>query len=137
MRSYDPKDWYWVVGGDESRVFSSAVGDYIQPDAATYVAFLDDGNSPTRILNEAELGEVLRAANVPPFHRVSPYTIVTRLQAAGIAEIAMAALQQDPVAYARFFTAESRGGIDADATDVRAFLAAVGADVDAVLSPDA
>lgn len=65
-KAYDPKDWYWIVGGNEAQVFSSATGDYVQTNNAAYVAFLADGNLPTRIVSEAELGEVLASARVRP-----------------------------------------------------------------------
>ncbi len=51
---YTPEDWFWIVGGDESRFYSSA--------ARTYVDTLPEGRQFTRILNEAELWDVLRQA---------------------------------------------------------------------------
>lgn len=51
---YTPQDWFWVVGNDESRVYSSA--------ARAYVDMLPEGRQFTRILNEAELWDVLRQA---------------------------------------------------------------------------
>lgn len=59
MTDYDPKDWYWIVGGDESRVFSSARGGFFPVGDATYQAWLRGGGFPTRIASKAELGEVL------------------------------------------------------------------------------
>ena len=133
-KEYDPFDWYWIVDGS-GEVYSSRRSEYIPIGDTEYTAWINEGRAPTRIASYDELVDVLRAANVPPYHRVPTYTIVTRLQAAGLVEIAMAALQSDAVAYARFFTADSRGGIDADAADVRAFLSAIGADPDAILAP--
>lgn len=46
-----PQDWYWIVGGDESRAWSSAAGAYVSDYPADGV---------TRILNETELTDVLR-----------------------------------------------------------------------------
>jgi hypothetical protein len=66
MKNYDPKNWYWIVAGDETRVFSSATGNYVPANDATYVAWAADGTMPTRILNETELGEVLADARVRP-----------------------------------------------------------------------
>jgi hypothetical protein len=66
MKLYNPSNWYWIVAGDESRVFSSAIGNYVPADDATYLAWLADGTLSTRILNEAELGEVLADARVRP-----------------------------------------------------------------------
>ncbi len=59
MKFYDPKDWYWFVAGDLSKVFSSKTGDYVVVSNPTFVAWASDGTTPTSILNEAELGEVL------------------------------------------------------------------------------
>lgn len=55
-----PRDHYWIVAGDETRLWSSAARARVSPDDAGYVAFLDRGGLPTRILNEAELWDVLR-----------------------------------------------------------------------------
>jgi hypothetical protein len=66
MKIYDPRNWYWIVAGDETRVFSSATGNYVPANDATYIAWLADGTKPTRILNETELGEVLADARVRP-----------------------------------------------------------------------
>jgi len=49
--SYTPDNWFWIVGGDESRAWSSAAGAYV-PD------YPDD--QVTRICSEAELNDVLR-----------------------------------------------------------------------------
>lgn len=57
---YDPHNWFWIVGGDESRWYSSAAGSYVPPQQS----FLDAGNRPTKIANEAELWDVLAAAGI-------------------------------------------------------------------------
>lgn len=132
---YDPFDWYWIVDGSTIDVYSSRRAEYVPVDDMEYTAWMSEGRVSTRIALHVDLVDVLRKAGVPPYHRVPAYTIVTRLQASGLAEIAMGALQSDAVAYARFFTADSRGGIDADAADVRAFLSAIGADPDVILAP--
>lgn len=33
MTNYNPLDWYWIVGGDETKVYSSNAGDYVASDA--------------------------------------------------------------------------------------------------------
>ena len=48
---YNPRDWYWIVGGDESRYWSSAVSDW--------VSTLPNGAGVTRIDTEQNLSEVL------------------------------------------------------------------------------
>lgn len=55
MKIYNPNDWFWIVGGDGSRWWSSRAGAYIKPDQA----WLDSGGVPTRIASETELVEVL------------------------------------------------------------------------------
>lgn len=49
--SYDPRNWNWIVGGDESRAWSSAAGEYVTDFPADRV---------TRIASETELNDVLR-----------------------------------------------------------------------------
>lgn len=59
LPSYDPWNWFWVVGGDETKVYSSASGDYVAPTSAPYLAWVERGNVATKIATEAGLGEVL------------------------------------------------------------------------------
>lgn len=59
MKPFDPKNWYWHVGGDQTRAYSSASGNYVQVDDATFVAWKSDGTLPTPIDTEANLGAVL------------------------------------------------------------------------------
>jgi hypothetical protein len=56
MMAYSPRDWFWIIGGDESRAWSSALGAYV-------TEYPDD--RLTRILNEAELTDVLKAYGLP------------------------------------------------------------------------
>ena len=51
MNIYDPNDWYWIVGGDENRFWSSAT--------KAYVDTLPNDAGVTRIASEAELWDVL------------------------------------------------------------------------------
>lgn len=51
MQDYEPRNWNWIVGGDVSRAWSSAVGGWV----AQWPA-----DRTTCILNEIELSEVLR-----------------------------------------------------------------------------
>jgi Phage tail assembly chaperone protein len=59
---YNPVDWYWIVGGDASRVWSSARAAYVPVSDSTYSAWEVSGNVATSILNEDELASVLMAA---------------------------------------------------------------------------
>jgi hypothetical protein len=66
MKPFDARNWYWIVVGDETRVYSSSSGDYVPISNPAYVAWLADGTLPTRIANEVELGEVLAPHRVRP-----------------------------------------------------------------------
>lgn len=66
MTPFDPANWYWIVNGSTAQVYSSAAANYVPVANATYVAWLEAGNLPTRILNEAELGEVLAQYQLRP-----------------------------------------------------------------------
>lgn len=66
MKIYNPANWYWIVGGNETQVFSSAAGDYVPADDPAYLAWKADGTEPSRILNDIELGEVMANARVRP-----------------------------------------------------------------------
>jgi hypothetical protein len=57
MRNYDPLNWFWYIGGDESQSWSSAAG--------SYVTDIPDDVEPTRILSEDELTDVLAAYGLP------------------------------------------------------------------------
>lgn len=59
MKTYDPKDWYWHVGGDETKAYSSATGDFVQASDANFLEWKADGTAPTNIDTESNLGEVL------------------------------------------------------------------------------
>ena len=65
-KAFDPLNWYWIIGADETRVYSSASGDMVQVSNAAYVDWLSDGTLPTNIASKAELGEVLAPYSVRP-----------------------------------------------------------------------
>jgi hypothetical protein len=64
--TYDPQNWYWVVGSDTTRVYSSASGVYVPTRDDTYMAWLADGNTPTKIDSVPSLGQVLASARQRP-----------------------------------------------------------------------
>ena len=66
MKTYDPFNWYWVVNGSTTQVYSSATGGYVPVADATFVDWKADGTLPTNIASEAELGEVLAPYNIRP-----------------------------------------------------------------------
>ncbi|MER9170904.1 hypothetical protein NKI12_26835 [Mesorhizobium australicum] len=57
MIQYDPFNWFWIVGGDESRCWSSAT--------RAYVDTLPADAGVTRIASEDELADVLAAYGLP------------------------------------------------------------------------
>lgn len=59
MIIFNVANWYWTVGGDLTKVYSSKVGDYVLVSDVTYVAWLDAGGIPTVIDSEVSLGQVL------------------------------------------------------------------------------
>lgn len=64
--SFDPFNWYWIVGGSTTQVYSSAVGDYVPVADATYQAWIAPGRVPTAIDTEANLGQVLASYLLRP-----------------------------------------------------------------------
>jgi hypothetical protein len=71
-KPFRPRNWYWIVNGSTTQVYSSAVGNYVPVDNAAYVAWLADDNTPSRIATEASLGEVLASHSLRP----TPATIL-------------------------------------------------------------
>ncbi|WP_245418601.1 hypothetical protein [Mesorhizobium sp. WSM3864] len=80
--NYNPRDWSWIVGDDESRAWSSAAAAYVVPPPTENV---------TRIASEDELTDVLAVYGLPgPKVRV-PNSVSARqfklqLLAAGLLE---------------------------------------------------
>lgn len=56
---YTPSEWYWAVAGSTTQVFSSAAAAYVATNDPTYAAWLAAGGTPTKILIEADLWDVL------------------------------------------------------------------------------
>lgn len=100
MNEYSPFDWYWIVGGDESRFWSSAAGGYVES--------APDGAGFTRILNEEELSGVLAAyglhgpvALIPA--QVSAAQAKLALDAAGLLDGVEAMIAAHPVRAVRIW----------------------------------
>jgi hypothetical protein len=51
MMTYDPRDWYWIVGNDDSKYWSSK--------SSSYVTEKPKDHGVTKIDTEANLAEVL------------------------------------------------------------------------------
>lgn len=59
---YNPIDWYWIVGGNTSKFYSSKRNIYVAPTDADYVAWASGvTNAGTPIDSEASLAAVLQA----------------------------------------------------------------------------
>lgn len=59
MITFNPRAWYWFIGADASRVWSSAANAYVPATDAGFVAFAAAGNPVSRVGSEAELLEVI------------------------------------------------------------------------------
>jgi len=131
MREYVPRNWYWIVGGDESRFWSSA--------ACAWVQELPDGAGVTPIASDAELDEVLAAYGLlgPTARRMVRKSVVqARLIDAGLMDAAYAALTANSAHFARWF-APDHPEVYADDPDALALLAAIEADAESVMAPEA
>jgi len=71
-------DWYWIVAGDEANVWSSARHMLVPADDAAYLAWLEQGYSPSPIASMGELYDVL-ALQFPP-GSLTTYTASKRWQ---------------------------------------------------------
>lgn len=56
---FDPRDWYWIVGGDETRLWSTKAGSYVPATDADFLAWLEAGNVHTQIVSEEDLAGVI------------------------------------------------------------------------------
>ena len=99
MTPYSPDNWYWIVAGDESRVWSSKASAYVPADDATYQAWREAGGIPSRIASEQELADVLRPYGLfgpvlPHGFTVSMFQARAALMNAGLYETVDASMQQ-------------------------------------------
>jgi len=130
----NPFDHYWLVDERPGEVYASARQQYVPDTDPDYLARAADPVSPpSRVATEEELVEVLRRFGVPPYHQVSTFTLVGRLDAAGLLALAEAALDQDPSQKWRFSQATY---VDADHPEVIGLLTAIGANVAEMLAPE-
>lgn len=54
-----PFDWYWVVAGDETQVYSSKRHDYFLISDSAYVTWKATFGVPSHISTEAEMLSIL------------------------------------------------------------------------------
>ncbi len=65
---YNRSNWYWLVAGNTTQVYSSATGAYVPSTDATYEAWLASGGIPTRISADDMLKiqiDILEATQTP------------------------------------------------------------------------
>ena len=110
MMMYTPKDWYWIIAGDDRQVYSSARSAFVGVGDKAYKIWLAQGNVPTRIASMDELKDVLIAAgviNVP--QTISDRQFFQQLAIAGVIsqEEALAAVKTGdiPAALSGFIAA--------------------------------
>lgn len=65
MFKYTVTNWYWFVGSNRVRAWSSAQVDYVPASDPTFRAWLAAGNSPTVIPSAEDLAGLLSAQWVP------------------------------------------------------------------------
>jgi hypothetical protein len=59
-----PNDWYWVVAGDETQVYSSARDAYFPISDSAYITWKQAFCEPSRIPTEAEMLAILAAYGI-------------------------------------------------------------------------
>lgn len=57
--AFNKADWYWVVGEDETQVWSSATMSYIPQNTPAYVSWLSTGNFPIRIATKENMDTII------------------------------------------------------------------------------
>ena len=68
MKDYDPRNWYWFVGSDQSRAYSSAAGEFVPAGDAALGAWRADGTIPSSIASLDELAELLGGLSLRPLN---------------------------------------------------------------------
>jgi hypothetical protein len=58
--SYNPSNWYWVIGEDNENVFSSSTGKTVSVEDTDYQEWKKKNKYPSRIASWEELREVLQ-----------------------------------------------------------------------------
>lgn len=75
--TFNPSNWYWFVAGDTTKVFSSAIGNYVLVSDPTYQAWVTQGNRTSTIASEQELYDLLVSAGVDPGILLNTVTVST------------------------------------------------------------
>jgi len=136
FKTFDPFDWYWMIGASTTEVYSSKKMAAVTIDDADFVAFAN-GKPPayTAIDSMDSLIEVLRLYNVPPYHRVFKSTVISRLSDVQLASASDAFGQLSNMRLRERWYAPDQPSVNADDPDTLNFLAAIGADPKIVLAP--
>jgi hypothetical protein len=95
---YTPANWYWIVAGSTTQVWSSAATAYVAVTDATYQAWLAAGNVPTPIDSEASLAQVLALRGLPTGALVNPFVTCQLWQLESVMTPAQWAAVQSAVA---------------------------------------
>lgn len=64
--AFNPANWYWFVGGNETQAFSSASGTFVPASDSTFQSWLAAGNTISRIDTVINLAGVLADNDVRP-----------------------------------------------------------------------
>ncbi|MDO9711039.1 hypothetical protein [Paracraurococcus lichenis] len=95
MMNHSPDKWFWIVGSDADRVYSSAAAQYVPVTDESYTAFVEAGGFATRIINEDELKDVFAQQYPAGWHfpktRLTGLEFMNRLSTEESAAIATAA----------------------------------------------
>jgi len=129
-------DWYFIVGGDQMRVYASKRQTYVPIDDAEYQAWrnANPGNVPASLANEAELISLLAAHNVPPHHSVRKQLMIARLNDAGKLDAWRGALDANALYLQEQWDAATL--IRADNQTTNDLLTGIGADPAVILAED-
>lgn len=57
---YDVTNWFWKIGGDSTKFWSSASAGFVAPDSQGYIEFLSRGGAATPISSLEELAGVFQ-----------------------------------------------------------------------------
>lgn len=80
---FDINNHYWIVGGNEARVWSSFLRGYVPSNFDAYTAWVADGGLPSRIISEGDLYAYINRSVLEQIANIE------RAQARPIREIAL------------------------------------------------
>lgn len=131
---FNPRDWYWYVAGDRDQVFSSARNGFVPLDDPAFLTWSDvAGRIVSTTPSMDDLVAVLRASEVPPYRKIRKSTIISRLTDAQLD----AAMELMSRRQKEKWRAPDWPAINVDDPELLAVLAAIGADAETVLAPEA